>query len=229
MTNKEVRFIPISAKVSVHLSFEPELQLPTSIEEAVERLWRKAKEEDDGLNPAPLFCLSSFDSSHIFARFVEKRYYVASCHKHELRQQLQVFPLCVRAVIVCNDSLLVTKRSDDLFELMPKGEIERRAIQHGEVDFIRQLMWLLEENAYIGEKRVKGVHLVGLFFDEAEASYNLVMKFELDLSEYEMVELETTWEEPLLMWMEKVEWEKALRDNKIDPVSQALWMRCKEI
>lgn len=233
---ESVIYIPTSPKVSVHVSFDPVLQVPTHIEEEVERLWEKAKSEKEVYN-GPLFCMRSYDESRIFGYFVEYRYYMATRYNPALRDILRVYPLGVSGVTMCNDCVLVGMRNATLArhggcqELVPSGGIETRVVQHSEADFIRQLMWELEEEAHVGEKRVKEIHPLGLFYSVDDGVYDLGIKLELDLQEYEMVELEMSVEYPILQWMEVQEWEKELArpDARVVPLSRMLWKRCMEL
>src|SRR5260221_5178817 len=114
-SNKEalISHFPLSSRVRVHLSFQPELQVPVHIEEEVDRLWERAKEEKELFNQ-PLFCLTSHDDARIFGRFTEYRYYVATCYNPELRTILDIYPLGVSGVTICEDQVLVGTRDAKL-------------------------------------------------------------------------------------------------------------------
>jgi hypothetical protein len=235
-TGTNVTYIPISPKLSVHLTFDPILAVPSHIEDEVDRLWEKAQSEKEVYN-GQLFCLRSYDDTRIFGQFLEYRYYMATYYNPSFREILKIYPLGVSGVTLCRGCVLVGRRSStlaqygDCLELVPSGSIDTRAVQHGEVDFMRQLMWELEEEAHIGEKLVKEIHPLGLFYSSDVGVYDIGLKVVIELEEYEMVELEITAEYPMLQWMEIEEWERELakEDSQIVPLSRMLWKRCKEL
>lgn len=225
-----VTYIKVSPRVRVHLSFQPLLEIPEHIEEEVDRLWDNAKSEKEIVN-SPLFCLTSHDEERIFGRFSEYRYLVAMQQNPELRELLDLYPLGVSAITICDGSVLVGTRDAKLalypgyLELVPSGSIETRACQHGEVDFFMQLMWELEEEAHIAEKYVKEIHPLGLFYSKDVGVYDLGMIITCSLKDYQMAEFESSKEYPLLRWLSFEEWQKQLDspDAKIVPLSKALW------
>lgn len=225
-----VTFTKVSPRVRVHLSFQPELPVPKHIEEEVDRLWERAKSEKDVYN-SPLFCLHSHDEERIFGKFLEYRYFMATRYNPELVKVLDVHPLGVSGITMCNDSVLVGTRDIKLalypgyLELVPSGSIETRACQHGEVDFFMQLMWELEEEAHIAEKYVKAIRPLGLFYSEDVGVYDLGMVITCSLQEYEVAEFESSPEYPLLRWLPISEWQEMMAspEAKIVPLSRAMW------
>ena len=99
----------------------------------------------------------------------------------------------------------------------------------GEVDFLAQLMWELQEEARYPEKKVHQVHPLGLFHCPQTGVYDIAMHLELALEEHEMYP-DGTSEYPLLEWLPCEVWEKMLlaEDEKIVPMSRALWKTYKQ-
>lgn len=233
---EQVNYIPICPTVSVHLSYQPELVLPALIETEIDALWTKAEAESQVFN-APLFCLISHDYERIFGRFSEYRHFIASRSNPELREVLGIYPLSVSGITRCGDKILVGRRDAKLalypgfLELVPSGSIETRVCQHGEVDFIMQLMWELEEEAHIAEKQVGRIFPIGLFYCSESGIYDLVMSIDCTMQEYELKEYESSSEYPLLRWMSVDEWEEELKspDANIVPVSRAAWQVFREL
>jgi len=227
---QEVTFFPLSKNVRVHVTFEPELQVPKHIEEEIERLWVRAQMEKQVYNNA-LFCLSSHDSERIIGKFVEYRSFLATQYNPELRPILDVYPLGVSGLTLSDDTLLVGTRDSTLalypgyLELVPSGSIEPRAYMHNEIDFIMQLMWELEEEASLGEKHVQEVHPLGLFYSSDVGLYDLGLVVRMQLDDFEKENLEHTREYPFLQWMTLSEWQKVLDnpESKIVPLSRAIW------
>ena len=228
--NQEVVYFPVSKNVRMHVSFQPELQVPAHIEEEVDRLWDRAQLEKEVYNNT-LFCLASRDEDRIIGKFVEYRYYMAMHYNPELQQILDIYPLGVSGIAFCDDKVLVGVRDAKLalypgfLELVPSGSIEPRAYMHNEVDFIMQLMWELEEEARLSEKKVQEVHPLGLFYSRDVGLYDLGLVIRLKLEDFEKSDLESTEEYPLLRWMKISDWQNVLADPKsqVVPLSRALW------
>lgn len=230
MSNELVTHIALSDRVRVHVSFHPELAIPAELEAEVERLWEHAKSERELYNGS-IFAFESYDNERIFGHFTEYRYFIATTESPELRDKLKIYPLGVSGATICNEHVLVGTRDLKLalypgyLELVPSGSIEKRAYQHGEVDFFMQLMWELEEEAHLSEKNVQSMQPLGLFYSEDVGVYDLGLRITCNLKEYEMAEFESSMEYPLLRWMPIEEWEKEMKspNAKIVPLSKAIW------
>jgi len=226
---KQITHYPLAPKIQIILTTEPELELPVSLEDEIELIWLKEKAKHNLYNSL-LFSLSAFDEHRLIGRFIEYRYYIASRHSRKLQEQLQIFPLGISALTLSNDHLLVGTRDMKLpsfggfTECVPSGGIEARAYMQGEVDFIAQAMWELQEEARISEKQVNEVHQVGLFYSPHEGVYDIGLVIRLNGDEFDR-EPDGTNEYPLLKWYSFEEWEEKLESSagKIVPLSKMLW------
>lgn len=231
----EITFFPLSGRVRIHLLDEPVLKLPDAIEEEVEAIWQEQSETKYLFN-SNIFSLVSHDENRLFGRFVQYRYFVAAQENPKLRDILQVFPLGVSGISLSDNHILIGTRDVSMsiyggfLECVPSGTIPARAYSHGEVDFIMQLIWELEEEAHIHEKRVKEIHPLGLFYTKDKGIYDIGMHVQLDMKEYEK-NLDGSREYPLLQWLTFPEWEQRLLqpDLKIVPLSRALWHNYKTV
>ena len=158
------------------------------------------------------------------------RYFVASRLNPELQSILNIHPLGVSGVCVCNDHVLVGTRDMGLssypgyLELVPSGSIETRACLYSEIDFLTQVVWELEEEARIYEDKVTQLHPLGLFYSKDIEVYDLGVMIKLSLDNFEQNNFETTKEYPLLNWIKVSEWQKMASDpsKKIVPLSRVL-------
>lgn len=232
---KNIVHYPLASKIQIILSMEPELELPVSLEEEIELIWLKEKSKRNLYN-AQLFSLMAYDEHRLIGRFVEYRYWIACRQNSKIQEQLQIFPLGVSGLCLSNDHLLVGTRDLKLasyggyLECVPAGGIEARAYMQGEVDFIAQAMWELQEEARISEKQVNEIHHLGLFFNPSDGIYDigLVIRLKGDLHE---LEPDGTHEYPLLKWYSFDEWETKIEqpDARIVPLSKTMWKSfCKK-
>lgn len=233
--SSEISRSPLSNQVSIILQENPELDLPLKLEEEVETIWQSEKAKRP-LYDSFLFSLTSYDEHRLVGRFVKYRYFIASRQSPKLQEILQIYPLGVSGLCLCHGCVLVGIRDSKLssyggyFECVPSGGIEARAYMHGEVDFVAQAMWELQEEARISEKKVREVHPLGLYYSPKDGVYDIGLQIRLDLLEQEM-ETDGTEEYPLLKWYSYKEFEKKLHDPDANmvPLSRALWKSHKEI
>ncbi len=227
--SNEIEHTSVSKQLRIVLEEHPDLEIPVKLEEEVESIWQHEK-QNRTLYDSFLFSVRAVDTDRIVGRFVKYRYFIASRKSKELQEALQIYPLGVSCVCICRSQVLVGVRDVKLstyggyLECVPSGSVEARSYMHGEVDYVAQAMWELQEEARIGEKMVREVHPLGLYYSPQDELYDLGLFIRLDLTEQEMVP-EGTKEYPLLNWYSRKEFEKKLHDPsaKVVPTSKALW------
>jgi len=229
MSREEISRTALAQNVRIILEGPPELILPLALEEEVEVIWQQEKAKYN-LYEGFVFSVSSYDETRIVGRFVHYRHYIASRQSPELQEIMQIYPLGISGLCICDKNVLVGIRDTKLatyggyYECVPSGSIEARAYMHGEVDFVAQAMWELAEEAKIGEKKVQEVHTLGLYFSPQDGTYDLGLLLRVNLLETEMQDSDSP-EYPLLQWHTFADFKKKLSspEVKIVPMSRVLW------
>ncbi len=228
-SSNEIIHFPFSQKLQIILA-EPELaDSSLALEGQIEEIWQKAKQKKN-LIDSLIFSLSSHSEGKIVGRFVSYRHYIASRYDPEIQKVLQIYPVGVSGLAICNYNILVGIRDASLahyggfFECVPSGSIEARAYMQGEVDFIAQAMWELAEEAKISEKKVEEVRPLGLFYSPKDQIYDIGLLIRVNLLEQEMLDSDSL-EYPLLQWhtFEEFEEKLAAQNEKFVPLSKMLW------
>jgi hypothetical protein len=145
--------------VQVQLHANPHPPLGVELLQQVDAIWsqeqcRRQKENRQPLFNGELFCVDNYAGNIVRGHRSEYRFWVAQYLQPHLFAQLQMRPMSVAGLVICQDGVVFGKRGlsnttgAGLWELIPSGGVETQAYQVGQVlDMSQQIQLEFSEEA----------------------------------------------------------------------------------
>lgn len=204
--------------------------LSEDIQEDIENIWqRESKIPGRYLFNGKILSLVNLEKDKLICEFVEYKYYLAQLRDPSLERFLNIKTVCVSAITLAGNRVLVGHRARSLtvhpglYELAPSGGIDPTALENGKIDLIKQYMVELEEETGILKDHVKKVNPFALLYEPTMRCYEICAEIHIDPNHTD-VSKGTHEEYDELFWLPMQDVPKFIINYRDRIVPLSLWL-----
>lgn len=175
---REIQKFILDPNVPVSLKSHHVRDVPSFLEEEVNRIWKKRKERH--FVDTPIVSLVHYEPSHLRGELVWFRALYAARSSHLLRTALDIHPLGISGRLFADSHVLLGKRAKHLLffpgalECCPSGHIDVSSLlPDGSIDIQKALMKELEEETHMAPECVRSVQVRGLYWDMSTGVWDI--------------------------------------------------------
>lgn len=183
----EFEALEISSNFRIEVFPTPKMDYPTRVKDKIEEIWDKEVAlRGKHLFNGQILSATSLAEDVLRGHFVEYKVYLAQIRYPVLYQDLHIRPVCVSGMTCAEDKILMGQRSHTvtesrgLYEFVPSGGIDPDSLVEGQIDFRKQFLLELQEEAEISPNEVIEIQPLYMVYHAPTVHYELCAKLLVD-------------------------------------------------
>jgi hypothetical protein len=200
--------------------------------EALFQAYQKKESKREIFNGPVLVCKKD-DSLSWTCFFSEYQYVIAQRIKPELFEE-KFYSLAVTGIGFWRQNILLGKRSQEvyeergLYEMLPSGAIDTSCLKDGRIEYFKQILQEIEEEAGVNPKFIENLETKGLIVNEEKYLIDLIVQFEVEKSFDVFKNKKTDGEYIDLLYLSEKEFNDFFINN-VEELSSTLKLIAQEI